>query len=228
MVKQFLWVLMLFLLFAATGLKEVKAQDDTSKIELGAHFTIMNQPFKRTSIQSCTPQCQITEISSWEQGFGGRFGFNVTRYITLEAELNTFSEKDSFAQGFAATIGNTGEIQGLFGVKAGIRRDKLGLFGKARPGFIRFNDVTQCLGEDFTSCGNTPKTEFALDIGGVFEYYPSRNLVIRTDIGDTVIRFSGVRFLPVPDPGLPQRGPFILGRETRHNMQVNVGFGVRF
>jgi hypothetical protein len=52
-------------------------------------------------------------------------------------------------------------------------------------------------------------TEFALDIGGVFELYPSRRVAFRFDIGDTIIRFGGLGF-------------------TSHNLQITTGVALRF
>jgi len=53
------------------------------------------------------------------------------------------------------------------------------------------------------------ETRFALDLGGVIEFYPSRRFVLRVDLGDTVIRNS--------QPG-----------RTSHNFQFGAGIGIRF
>lgn len=34
------------------------------------------------------------------------------------------------------------------------------------------------------------KTRFAVDLGGVVEWYPSKNTIVRFDAGDTIIRFG--------------------------------------
>jgi len=60
-----------------------------------------------------------------------------------------------------------------------------------------------------------------MDLGGLVEFYPSERAIIRSNLGDTIIRF-------------PQRmfGPFnntsAIRAETKHNFQVSVGFGWRF
>ena len=64
--------------------------------------------------------------------------------------------------------GSKAVIEGLFGLKMGARFQKVGVFGKVRPGFIYYQDAMQ-------GGGNmTPNslTRFATDFGGVFEYYP--------------------------------------------------------
>jgi hypothetical protein len=72
-----------------------------------------------------------------------------------------------------------------------------------------------------------PKTEFAVDLGGVFEYYLSGRLLLRTDVGNTLIRFSGRRIVEVFDPPIGAQSS-IVGKETRHNLHVSVGVGFRF
>lgn len=221
-------VYMVVMMLILTNTHSTVAQSDIPKFELGAHVIRMNQPFKLTRFEVCTPGCQLIDIGSWETGFGGRFSYNITNYLALEAELNYFPKEDALARRLGVGYpGNEGELQALFGAKAGLRKKRFGVFGKSRPGLMRFENVRQCPGEDFTSCREFPKTEFALDIGGVGEFYPSRNTMVRVDIGDTVIRFSGRRMLSDPDPPLTPR-PFIFGKETGHSLQLNFGFGVRF
>jgi hypothetical protein len=114
----------------------------------------------------------------------------------------------------------------LFGVKAGKRGEKFGVFGKLRPGFMRFANVPDCPEGDINRCTVESKNEFALDIG-VIEYYPSRRFVIRFDAGDTIIRYRKLtrrnfeNFPPTPQFPLKIGG-------TTNNAQYTVGFGVRF
>jgi len=61
-----------------------------------------------------------------------------------------------------------------------------------------------------------PSTFFNIDVGGVFEYYPSRRTVFRMDVGDTIIRYAA------------QEPKVINPTFTRHNLQASVGFGFRF
>src|SRR5262245_35352090 len=82
-------------------------------------------------------------------GFGFRGGRNLGRALSLEGEFNW-------------SLGNTlcrveggHMLEGLFGVKAGHRGSRAGIFAKARPGFITFTDVGVSRG--------------ALDLGGVVE-----------------------------------------------------------
>ena len=64
-----------------------------------------------------------------------------------------------------------------------------------------------------------------MDVGGVVEFYPSRRVVTRFDVGDTIIRY-GIYREPVgvvctsvcPPPDVFERPA-----ETRHNLQFSAG-----
>ena len=87
----------------------------------------------------------------------------------------------------------SGKTSLLAGLKAGKRFDWFGVFGKARAGTWHFH-----------------RAYFAADIGGVLEYYPSRHIRVRMDIGDTILFYGGTA----------------LG--TVHNFQPGIGFGYAF
>jgi hypothetical protein len=127
-------------------------------------------------------------------GFGGRFTYNLNNNFALEAEGDFFPRDDrspDFRNGGRA-------VEGLFGLKAGKRWNRFGLFAKGRPGLIRFTRAMS----DFTASaaelesGNLGPnafhiralTHFALDMGGVFELYASRHLMTRIDAGTTMIK----------------------------------------
>jgi hypothetical protein len=120
-------------------------------------------------------------------------------------------------------------VQGLFGVKAGRRWEKFGLFAKARPGFVSFSrgriepDPVQST-PPFIVFDEERATHFAADVGGVLELYVTRRWVARFDVGDTMIRY-GEQNVSVPSapPAI-----FLLPKELRHNLQVNAGIGFRF
>ena len=160
-------------------------------------------------------------------GVGGRFTFNVNRKVALEAEINFFPRDfEKFTTNF--TGGRL--IEGLFGVKSGIRRKKLGFFGKCRPGFESSGHANI---SNFPN-GNGPDpnnrfgiefiraTQFAVDVGGVVELYPSRRTIVRFDLGDTMVRYPGVQFVHFPD------GALIVKTVWSHKPQFGVGFGFRF
>ena len=142
-------------------------------------------------------------------GIGGRFTYNHLENLAFEGEINYFPQDPS---------GDFGENQGLFGVKAGGRFEDIGLFAKVRPGFVHF-------GGDALGRRLSERTQFACDVGGVIEYYPSPRWLLRMDLGDTIIPFGGTRFISFF--GTPA-GPNVVRLGTTHNFQASFGFAVRF
>lgn len=209
--KRFLITGFLVVVFILINGKFACAQSDRKTFDLGGQVSLIHA-------HKFDPRL-FSEDKTWDPGFGVRFTVNVTENIGVEAELNFFSNADdSLRQGK--------KTQGLFGIKAGRRGSNLGLFGKLRPGFMRFGEVFDCPGADSTSCGAFAKTYFSVDLGGVAEYYPTGRTVVRFDIGDTVIRFNRIT---VPDAAseVPRAIHSIDGKTT-HNLQIGIGVGIRF
>jgi len=139
-------------------------------------------------------------------GAGGRFSYNLTKNIAIDTELNGFLDDEAHV---LAT-------QGFAGAKVGVRNKLLGVFVKARPGFM--TNFAKPL-PDYATTFNTEKlNKFAFDVGAVFEAYPSRHTSFRVDVGDVIIPFGN-------DPILAS-GPVRLG--TTHTFQYSLGFGLRF
>ena len=110
-----------------------------------------------------------------------------------------------------------------------MRGEKVGVFGKVRPGLMRFGKVfktvRECTRIDPTPLPEdcfVPENRFAIDVGGVLEYYPTSQSVVRFDVGDTIIhtRRKSIIFSPVFAQDIPSR--------TDHNSQFNIGVGFRF
>jgi hypothetical protein len=186
---------------------------DAPKYEVGALFS---------SITLTPSNGYRTEV-----GFGGRFTVNLTDHLGLEAETVFFPNR-----GFSAEQRASGRaVQGFFGVKAGKRWEKWGVFAKGRPGFISFGYGKQVFVLDsagnFVSAHSERATHFAFDAGGVIEFYPTRHLVTRFDAGDTIIRYGRQT---TTFPGFPPFPPTTVTdpAATRHNFQFNAGIGYRF
>jgi hypothetical protein len=197
-----------------------KAQSSPSKIEVGAHFTLIH-----TGLGSRT-----------EPGFGGRFTFNATGNIAFEAEVNLLPRETKInvittdLRVLANLMSAGPAAQGLFGVKAGKRFRKFGLFGKVRPGFISYGRTITGVNVNLPPPSGFQygrPTHFALDLGGVLEFYPSRRLVIRFDGGDTLIRYPA-RDIPSPLQVFPPPPPIHINAFYRHNFQFSSGIGIRF
>lgn len=199
-----------------------QAQDELpSRVEVGIQFSSITFPGQ--SPQAIQPSFAR---SSTEAGLGGRITFNLNRNIALEAEQNYFPHGNFNDPARGGTL-----WQGNFGLKVGKRFGKFGIFGKARPGFARFSRVQEVVDHvtttDFNGnpiivpvIGERRKTYFAMDLGGVLEFYPSRKVLTRIDVGDTIIHYGDSLF------------PFGVGlleqSRTTHTLQVSAGIGFRF
>jgi hypothetical protein len=185
-----------------------QAQDVDPKYEAGGFVTygLLREVGSRDSAPG-------TEVA----GFGGRFAYRVHPYLNLESEI-------SFLPGNPATSGN--HLQGFAGVKAGKRWDRSGVFVKVRPGFIRFSRDPFGVGKSgaaFPSHDRAASTEPAIDLGGVMEYYTSREMTLRLDVGYDLIHYA--RREVHTSPILPG---FEAGGFTTHNWIVSFGAGFRF
>ena len=150
-------------------------------------------------------------------GLGGRVGYNFNDHLALDAEASFFPEQhlgnDQFGQ----------KGQAFLGVKAGARSKHVGAFAKLRPGVMFIGEFIT--GFDCSRSGVVTRCQpehhnFALDAGGVLEFYPSPRSIIRLDAGDTIIRERQTAF------GF--FNPSTTTGQTAHNFQVSVGFSYRF
>jgi hypothetical protein len=200
------------LLFLVTDSQVARAQSNAPRFEIGGQFSVI----RADNSPGSTFPLDIPGGSRLDLGGGGRFTVNLNRYFSLESEVNYFREKVTLDLLSRFTFRGS-KIEGLFGAKAGIRRDRFGLFGKLRPGFVHFNRDTDCPG-----CSIQGNFEFALDAGGVVEFYPSRKFVVRFDAGDTMIFLEDKRHTVEGFPMLFQSAT------TVHKLQLSIGAGLRF
>ncbi|HEX8285666.1 MAG TPA: outer membrane beta-barrel protein [Pyrinomonadaceae bacterium] len=150
-------------------------------------------------------------------GLGGRFGYNINKHLALDSEFSFFPETHLGNRQFGQ------KTQAFVGVKAGARSRYVGVFAKARPGVMFIGEVTSGFNCNGTSFGQTCRpshNNFALDAGGVLEFYPSARAIVRLDAGDTIVRIREAR-------GGALFGDTGTG-DTTHNFQFSVGFGYRF
>lgn len=184
------------------------AQSASRTVELGAQFTT-------TRISDTEmPNGFFRDISNTLIGGGVRIGYNLSQRIAVEAEGNIF-RRPSTNQGRRS--------QGLFGIKTGKRYERVGLFGKARPGFMRFDRTFAFKSAGPISLDIKDNTYLALDLGGVVELYPSQRTIIRFDLGDAIIRYSNRRVRNLQPGGIGD-----LDTYYGHNLQFGVGVGIRF
>ena len=185
--------MILAIVMVLMGSRQGRAQSADSHVDVGAHYSalVVGDPGRARS------------------GAGGWFTYQFVRGIALDADASVFpSEK--------ATGGRVS--QALIGARLGWRGQRIGVFGKVRPGLVHFSNRFIAPGIVCIAIFPTPEsclvdsTNLALDIGGVFNLYPTRSSVLRVDVGNTALRLGSHK--PSAD-------------WTQH-LQVNIGAGWRF
>lgn len=188
------------------------------KFEAGVHFSA------------------LPSTSSTNPGFGGHVGYNLHRHAAVELELNLYPSENR---------GRGNLFDGLIGPKVGYRGSRLGIFGKARPGFFRYGAVPTIsvgprpvipgvvTGLPIRQVEFTQPIKFAFDAGTVVEVYPTDRTVVRVDMGDTIIRRPDRFPIELAIPGTGQSplifpGAFAEQPGYSHNFQFNVGLAFRF
>ncbi len=199
-------------------LQALAQSDELPKFEVAAEFTTLER--------------EAFSERRTEPGLGLRFTYNLNEMFAIEAAGYFFPKRCSDCR----NAGNIG--QGLAGVKVGKRFEKWGVFAKARPGAISFSQgafdaFPPANGSLFSPIEIVPKrvTAFAMDVGGVVEFYPTRRIVTRFDLGDTIIHFNRrtmntVSFNDVTNTITPTTFP--IPARTSHNFQFMTSVGFRF
>jgi hypothetical protein len=163
----------------------------------------------------------ITDNLRTEPGVGGYASYRFYGVFYLDGDLLYFPR--GAANSFSPQDGGT-ILQGLFGLKGGIRRNHFGFFGKVRPGFNSYSAALTST----TNTGGTPastydrSTNFVLDLGGIVEVYPNEKSTLRVEIGDTHL-FFGTRDLTIDGETTS-----VLGGKMQHSIQLMLGYGWRF
>jgi hypothetical protein len=198
------WLLLLLLLLLPSV---ADAQPGSQRFEASGHFTYIF--LRQIGSRDAGPGTEAL-------GIGGRITYYVTRHIDLEGDL--IFQPNAGVQGY--------RVQGLFGAKAGFRFDRFGLFAKVRPGFLYFSkDPFGVGGPASTPLGSrwASSMERSIDLGGVVEYYTARGLIVRFDLGDTIVNYEPRTV--VPSSFQP---PISAGGFTTDNWQASFGLGFRF
>ena len=180
-------LLLLFCSFIA-----VQAQTSDPKVYTDAHAVFLH----------------LQDEYTFDIGYGSRVGYNLTRLMAVEGEVNYFPVNKIFNGGK--------KEQAFVSLKLGKRFDRVGFFAKAGPGFmIRSKDSAKLIPDRFGCDGVTgspscfefqKKTNLAANVGGALEVYTSKHTFIRLDAGNT----------------------FLEGGPYKASFQTSSGFGFRF
>jgi hypothetical protein len=234
MKRKFLDLLVTLAFALAGAATEALAQDDGPDIEehpfeVGAQLTFIGVNFPQRVVTS-PPVTGVSTVLPRDHvgtaGFGGRVSYNAYKYVALEAEVSHLPERN-LNETFRSR-----RTQIFAGVRAGRRWEKVGLFAKGRPGAMFFDNygIRGPCGviRSASECLEQSRAFFATDVGGVFEYYPTRRTILRVDAGDTIIRFRDSGPVTFPPAGASPGSSLFTRRETTHNFQLTFGLGFRF
>jgi hypothetical protein len=184
---------------------EAQAQTSKRKLEAGAQYSTIN----------------LSAFDSRESGGGLRLTYNINEYLAVEAEGNLFE----FSLGDGPPTDEVLGAQLLVGAKAGWRNRRIGVFAKVRPGVSNFPKlrIPRHLCIFSVPCDGSGRSgnRFSMDTGAVVEIYPSEKIIVRFDVGDTVIRFRNDFFFKSGSVARVNDG-------FSHNLQLGVGVGFRF
>jgi hypothetical protein len=183
------------------------AQHDQSRLEAGVFLTY----------------AFLEEIGSTDHergtltlGLGGRIAWRVWRFVDVDGEVALHPE--------AGVSGR--RVQAFLGSKAGVRFRQAGIFVKARPGFVYFSKDpfgAAAPGSTFFNPRWAHSLEPALELGGVFEYYTAKGVVVRFDLADTIVRYDA-RAVTVSQ----FQPPIAAGGFTTYNRHWSLGVAKRF
>jgi len=183
----------------------------SGKVEFGGQFTTLIIQ-RRTALDAVRN----------EPGVGGFASYRLLRFLYADSSLE-FYPRGSKSIGFQ----DGGRIfQGLFGIKGGITRDRVSIFGKARPGLMVSTDTVTGFS---TSPGSNSSAQtglfsmFVLDLGGIVEVRATKRTFVRFDLGDTHLYFPD-KTVTLPSGKITT----ISGGSYQHTMQYSVGYGWRF
>lgn len=193
----------------ATSAGAAVAQTDPPRVEVGGQVNVL----------------RLSDSSDLNLGLGGRVTVNLARWLGVEGEYqfvpnDTLELSDTVDGRVVGLRYERRRSTALFGVKAGYRGERFGVFGKVRPGVTAlWNRGVDCLGDVcalMLLAVPEYRSEFALDVGGVVEFYPSARWVARVDVGSLVIRHRSTA------------PPCAAGDCTTANLATSFGVGVRF
>ena len=201
------WSIPGLVMFGCLAAGNAAAQTAPSRFEVGGHFSTL----------------RIGEAGNTNAGIGGYVACDFSRWLAVEAEMGFFPRDRIDVEMGVAPITTTRwsrrRLEGFFGPKVGVRGERVGAFAKVRPGFVTLTNTGLGCAGDICPLILLPRpeyrTEFALDLGGIFEFYPTPRSIARFDLGTTAIRHRSQGVPPCRDC-------------TTKNLSTSLGVGFRF
>jgi len=162
------------------------------------------------------------QFESTELGIGGRVSWHPVAMLGFESEFDLYPA-DFPSDGVPFS---TRRVEGLFGVTAGPRLERVRPFAKIRAGFLQYSPPT----EGFACITIFPPplnclmaaggTRAIFDVGGGLEVFTGERTFVRIDAGDRMVRLPAPTFVD----GLNLRQTAFFS----HDFRLSVGGGLRF
>ena len=158
--------------------------------------------------------------------------WNFSRHLSWDsAVIHSGPERDEQYVYSAQQTGGR-SLEALTGLKMGLRRGRMGYFAKLRGGTITFGETEKKIG--FRPDGSLfldrgMFTSPLLDVGAVWEVYPSRHTILRFDAGsDTIFYQPKTVWQYLPKNGVEVGTKYVMPEQTRTGLMLSFGWGVRF
>jgi hypothetical protein len=188
--------------------------------DAGSEQAPRDQTFDLGGLFALHPRVHILDSNLLPGPGGGMWGsWNFSKHYALDTSAFYEPQNDRTY----TTLDGGHEVDAYIGLKAGIRRKRVGFFAKVRPGVNLFSHVidSETPKQDVVLITYSKLPVFALDTGGIVEVYPSKHTILRFDAGDDTIFYPTRTTLyngqPVTSPG-----------STAASILMTFGAGIRF
>jgi hypothetical protein len=181
-----------------------RAKELPARFEAGPLFTYLRVPFS----PPINDQNQVA--------IGGRLSWNFSRHFGLDGEIDASPVRTPY---LTTSYQGGYLLQSFFGIKAGKRWGRFGMFGKFRPGLNSYSRVITGISQSSVQLSFLfgRRTDPAFDVGVITEFYVSRRILLRYDFGDTIIHYNSGSVGAIPVQGA-----------TRNNLQFSTSLAFRF
>jgi hypothetical protein len=168
-------------------------------------------------------QLAFTDYSQFEDGdvgFGAGVSYRLTEWLAADGQVDYFPSDLGKGTAFSGS-----RLEGLFGVRLGHRFGGVQIYAAGRPGFVKFGEASEpfaciLIFPQPLVCQLGGKTVFATDLGAGLELTPGERWVIRAEVGDLLVKYSG--------PALAKDGEVIDDHLWSHNLRLTASVGLRF
>jgi hypothetical protein len=158
--------------------------------------------------------------------------WNCSRHISWDSSLTHTGPGRFDGVEFANYQAGGRSLEALTGLKVGLRRDRMGYFARLRGGTITFGETERTVGIDSDGATFGTRGMFTnpvLDVGGVWEVYPSRHTLLRFDAGSATIFYQPKAVIQyVPESNFEVGTKYNIAGFQQTGLVLSLGAGFRF